>query len=268
MTWLEALILGIIQGLTEFLPVSSSGHIQIAANLFGTSASDNLLFTVLVHAATVISTLIVFRKDITDLLKGLLLFKWNDETKLIAQLLVSMIPVGIVGLFFEHQVESFFEGKIVFVASMLIFTGMLLSATYAYQPKAGRGSINMGKAFVIGIAQAIAVLPGISRSGATIATGLLVGVSKENATRFSFLMVIVPILGASLLKLKEIIVIDVSITQLSPLSMVIGFVSAMVFGILACRWMIEIVKRGKLIYFAIYCFVVGISTIIVQWVMS
>lgn len=262
-TW-EALILGIIQGLTEFLPVSSSGHLQIGAVLLGVQSSENLLFTVIVHGATVLSTLIVFRKDIVDILKGLLKFEMNEETKLVLYIIISMIPVGIVGVFFESQVEAFFDGQVIFVASMLMITGFILLASNYLKSKNKTGEITYTNSFIIGLAQAFAVLPGISRSGSTIATALILGVDKEKATRFSFLMVIPPILGATLLKVKEVVEQPALHTDISSGSLIAGFLAALVFGIIACQWMINIVKKGNLVYFAYYCFVVATLTIIIQ----
>lgn len=205
MNILEAFLLGLVQGLTEFLPVSSSGHIQIGTHLFGISSEENLIFTVLVHGATVLATIIVFRKELKRMLGEVLKFENNDDTRFVINIGISMIPVLIVGLFFKDEVESFFSKQIIFVASMLMITGFLLAATHFLKTFDNTGNVNPLKAFVIGLAQAFAVLPGISRSGATIATAMIMGVEKEQATKFSFLMVIVPILGASLLEVIEII---------------------------------------------------------------
>ena len=264
MSIFEAFVLGVVQGLTEFLPISSSGHIQLGAYFFGIDTSENLLFTVLVHGATVLSTIIVFRSDIAKIIRGVLKFQYNEETKFFLQIIVSMIPVGLVGVFYKDEVESLFDGKIIFVASMLMVTGFLLAATSYVKPDTKTGNITYLKAIIIGIAQAFAVLPGISRSGATIATGLIVGVDKEKATKFSFLMVIPPILGATLLQVIEIIRNPSVTGQTSTAALAVGFVSALVFGIIACRWMISIVKNGKLIYFAWYCFIVASIVLIVQ----
>ncbi len=266
MSLLEALILGIIQGVTEFLPVSSSGHLQIGAAILGIQSSENLLFTIIVHGATVLSTTIVFWKEITLIGKGVLKFKLNEETKLVLYIIISMIPVGIIGVFFESQLEAFFDGQIVFVASMLMLTGFLLLATNFLKAKNTSGALSYTKASIIGIAQAIAVLPGISRSGATIATGLILGVDKEKATRFSFLMVIPPILGATLLKVKELIEAPTLHSQISNAALIVGFIAALTFGIIACRWMINIVKKGSLVYFAYYCFAVSAITLITQFI--
>jgi len=264
MSVFEAFILGMLQGLTEFLPVSSSGHIQLGAHFFGVSTSENLMFTVIVHGATVLSTLIVFWKEILKIIQGLLKFEYNEETKFFLYILVSMIPVAIVGVFFKAEVEELFDGKIVFVASMLMVTGFLLAATNFIKADSKTGQLNYLKAFIIGLAQAFAVIPGISRSGATIATGLIAGVEKEQATRFSFLMVIIPILGASFLQFLDIIK-NPSITgNTSAAALVVGFITALIFGIIACRWMIAIVQKGKLIYFAMYCFIVATFVLVMQ----
>ncbi|GAB3656272.1 undecaprenyl-diphosphate phosphatase [Echinicola sediminis] len=255
MTIIEAIILGIIQGLTEFLPVSSSGHIELGAFLLGVEAGDNLLFTVVVHAATALSTIIVFRKDLMRIILDLVKFQWNGGTKFAAKILVSMIPIGIVGVLFEEQLEALFGGKIVLVGSMLLVTAALLAFSHFAAKR--DGIVTFPKAIIIGIAQTIAILPGMSRSGSTIATALLIGVEKEKATRFSFLMVLIPILGASGIKLLKYIK-DPSIAEgISAVSLTAGFIAAFLAGLAACIWMINIVKRGKLFYFAIYCAIVG-----------
>lgn len=258
MDWLEALILGIIQGLTEFLPVSSSGHLELGKHILGVEFSENLTFTVVVHGATVLSTIIVFWKTIIELFRDLFKFQWNDSTKYIAKIAVSMIPVVIVGLFFKDQVESLFTGNILFVGFMLLLTAGLLAFTYYAKEK--QKDITFKDSFIIGIAQALAVIPGISRSGATIATGLYLGNKKEFIAKFSFLMVLVPIIAANV---KDILDFDIS-TQgnIAVTPLVIGFIAAFITGLLACTWMLKIVKRGKLIYFAAYCFIVGSIAII------
>lgn len=256
---IEAIILGIIQGLTEFLPVSSSGHIELGSYLLNIESQDNLLFSIIVHGATALSTIIVFRKDILEIIVGLLEFKWNESTQFATKIIISMIPVGIVGVLFEEQIESFFTGKIVFVASMLAVTGILLLFTFF--TKAKNNKVDYFRAFVIGIAQAIAIFPGISRSGSTIATALFLGVEKSNAARFSFLMVLPPILGATLLKTLDFIENPTIAEGTSGAALVAGFIAAFLSGLLACQWMIRIVKRGKLIYFAIYCFIVSFGVL-------
>jgi undecaprenyl-diphosphatase len=260
MTIWEALVLGIIQGLTEFLPVSSSGHLEIGNVLLGVQTSENLLFAIVVHAATALSTIIVFRKDITVILVDLLEFKWNESAQFVAKLLLSMIPVGVVGVLFESEIETFFSGNMLLVGSMLLVTATLLFITY--YAKETTGEVSYFKALIIGIAQAFAILPGISRSGSTIATGLLLGVGREKAARFSFLMVLLPILGASLLKLKDYIETPSLGANISSASLVVGFVAAFFAGLVACQWMISLVKRGKLTFFAIYCAVVGLVAIV------
>lgn len=255
MSWIEALILGIVQGLTEFLPVSSSGHLEIGKHLLGVVASDNLTFTVVVHGATVCSTIVVFRNDIMRLLKGLFGFKWNEETQYIFKIAVSMIPIGIVGVFFKDYVEDLFNTDkiILLVGIMLLFTATLLAFTF--YAKSREKEISFKDAFIIGVAQTIAVLPGISRSGSTIATGLLLGNKRESVARFSFLMVLVPILGENVLSLLKD---DFSVSgSISAFPLIVGFIAAFISGLLACKVMINIVKRGKLIYFAIYCAVIG-----------
>jgi undecaprenyl-diphosphatase len=256
----EAIILGLVQGLTEFLPVSSSGHIELGSFLLGTDPADNLLFSILVHGATALSTVVVFRKDILSLLSDLFQFKWNDGTRFIFLIIISMIPVGVVGLLWEKEIEKLFGGDIIFVALMLLVTGTLLLITHFTKNR--EGVVTAPKALVIGIAQAIAILPGISRSGSTIATALYLGVEKSRATRFSFLMVLPPILGATLLKVKDLFEADGSVaTSIETSTLIAGFLAAFVSGLLACQLMIRIVRRGKLIYFAYYCYLVALITI-------
>ena len=262
MSIFEAIILGIVQGLTEFLPVSSSGHIELGKHFLGVETSDNLLFSIIVHGATALSTIIVFRKDIYIIVKDLFAFKWNESTQFSAKILLSMIPVGLVGILFEDKIEVLFSGQITLVASMLLLTGVLLSFTYFAKNPAGK--ISFGKAIIVGLAQAIAILPGISRSGSTIATGLLLGIDKEKITRFSFLMVLPPIIGATLLKVKDFIETPQIAADISAIVLIIGFISAFIAGIMACTWMVNIVKRGKLIYFAFYCLILGTAVLIFQ----
>ncbi|MBC8320607.1 MAG: undecaprenyl-diphosphate phosphatase [Bacteroidetes bacterium] len=253
MNWLEALILGIIQGLTEFLPVSSSGHLEIGKYLMDINAEKSLLFTVVVHGATVMSTIVVFWKDLIVIFKGFFQFKWNEETKFVVKIFLSMIPVLVVGIFFKDSVESFFDGNMVFVGSMLLVTAGLLSFTSF--SKSNKRNVNYVDAIVIGIAQALAVLPGISRSGATISAGILLGNKKESVTRFSFLMVLIPIIGANFVDILGSDMTNNESVGIIPL--IVGFLAAFIAGWAACTWMISIVKRGKLIYFAIYCFILG-----------
>lgn len=256
MTELQAFILGLIQGLTEFLPVSSSGHLEICNSLFGLKG-NNLYFDLMLHVATVLSTMVVFRKEILSLIKGFFKFRLNEETVYVLRIITSMIPVMIIGIFYRKEVEELFTGDLHFVGSMLLITALLLGFTHFY--KKGEGEITFAKSFIIGIAQAIAVLPGISRSGATIATGLLLKTKKENIARFSFLMVLVPILGAGFMHIVDG---DFGETQNIPLlTLAIGFLTAFITGLLACSWMIRIVRQGKLIYFALYCLVIGLIAI-------
>lgn len=260
MEWLEALILGLVQGLTEYLPVSSSGHLTIGSALFGIEGEENLAFTVAVHVATVCSTLVILWKEIDWILKGLFKFEMNPETKYTLNILVSMIPIGIVGVFFKDQVEAIFGSGLLVVGCMLLVTAALLSFSYYAKPRI-KENISMRDAFIIGLAQACAVLPGLSRSGSTIATGLLLGNKKENLAQFSFLMVIPPILGEALLDIMKGLSGEEVMGDISTSSLVVGFLAAFVSGCIACKWMINIVKKGKLIYFAIYCAIVGAITV-------
>ncbi len=264
MEWFEALILGVIQGLTEYLPVSSSGHLAIGANLFGLNGEENLTFTVAVHVATVLSTIVILWKEIVWLFTDLFKFKWNEGTKYIVNIIISMIPVATVGFFFKDKVEAIFGSGLLVVGICLCITALLLAFSYWAKPRQ-RETISPLHAFIIGIAQALAVMPGLSRSGSTIATGLLLGNKKERLAQFSFLMVIPPILGEALLDVKEMAEVGVSqaMAGLPAMSLIVGFLAAFVCGCLACKWMINIVKKGKLIWFALYCAVVGLATIII-----
>ena len=251
MTIVEALILGIVQGLTEFLPVSSSGHIELGKALLGIELEDDLTFTVLVHAATTLSILVVFYKDILSLISGVLKFSWNPETRYVLLLAVSMIPVGLVAVFYKDQIELMFNGQTAFVGAMLLVTSAILFLT-RYAPKEGQ-ELKLKQVILIGLAQAVAVLPGISRSGATIGLALLLGVKREQATRFSFLMVLAPILGYTFLQ-----TLDLLETKVSPdPSLAVGFLAAFLSGLIACKWMINIVRKGKIVYFSIYCLLIG-----------
>ena len=260
MDWLQALVLGIVQGLTEYLPVSSSGHLAIGSYLFGIEGEENLAFTVLVHVATVMSTFVVLWKEIDWILKGLFKFKMNDETKYFLNIVVSMIPIGIVGVFFKDKVEEIFGSGLLIVGCCLLLTAVLLTFSYYAKPRQ-REHISLKDAFIIGLAQACAVLPGLSRSGSTIATGLLLGNKKEKLAQFSFLMVIPPILGEALLDVLKAAKGEEAFGDISVLPLVVGFIAAFVSGCLACKWMINIVKKGKLIYFGIYCAIAGAVTI-------
>lgn len=253
--------MGLLQGLTEYLPVSSSGHLAIGSHLFGINGEENLAFTVAVHVATVLSTFVVLWSEIAWILKGLFKFELNDETRYTLNIIVSMIPVGIVGVFFKDTVEDIFGSGLLIVGIMLLVTAALLAFSYYAKPRQ-KEQIGLRDAFVIGIAQALAVLPGLSRSGSTIATGLLLGNKKERLAQFSFLMVIPPILGEALLDVIKAAKGEEAFGGIDTLPLVVGFIAAFVSGCLACKWMINIVKKGKLIYFGIYCAVVGVVTII------
>ena len=261
MNTLEALVLGLGQGFTEYLPVSSSGHLTIGSALFGINGADNLTFTIMVHVATVLSTLVILWREIDWILKGLFKFQMNDETKYALNILVSMIPVGIVGVFFKDKVEAVFGSGLLIVGIMLLVTALLLTFSYYAKPRQ-RENISLWHAFLIGVGQALAVLPGLSRSGTTIATGLLLGNKKEKMAQFSFLMVIPPILGEALLDLLKGLKGEEALGGIDTWPMVVGFVAAFVSGCIACKWMINVVKRGKLIYFGIYCAIAGVLTII------
>lgn len=254
MSFFEAIILGIIQGITEFLPVSSSGHLELGKVLLGVESERSLIFTIVVHGATVLSTIVVFRKDIADLIRGLLLFQWNQETRYVSLILLSMLPVAVVALFFKDDLELLFSGNLILVGSMLFITASLLLITRFFKP--GENGISWADSLIIGVAQAIAVIPGISRSGATIATGLLLGKERDAVTRFSFLMVLIPIIGQNILSAFTGEIggdqADVSLPAL-----ISGFATAFIAGYFACRWMINIVKKGNLIWFSIYCFIIG-----------
>ena len=289
MDWIEALILGIVQGLTEYLPVSSSGHLAIGQALFGMQdGEENLMFTVSVHVATILSTLVVLWKEISWIVKGVFKFgmkaaskreqnqvglssaeceqarpKVNAETKYFLNIVVSMIPVGIVGVFFKDQVEEIFGSGLLIVGCCLLLTAALLIFSYYARPRQ-KEHISWKDAFVIGIAQACAVLPGLSRSGSTIATGLMLGNKKEKLAQFSFLMVIPPILGEALLDVMKAMKGEAVMGSIGTVPLLVGFVAAFISGCLACKWMIDIVKRGKLIYFGIYCAIIGVVTILLS----
>lgn len=257
MNWFEAMVLGLIQGLTEFLPVSSSGHLEIAKSLFGINPESSFYFTIAVHGATVLSTLLVFWNEIIRLTKGALRFKMNEETSYVLKLIVSMIPVGIAGILLKNPIEKMFSGNIVFVGLMLLVTAALLGMAHFLKKK--DRNIGYIDALIIGIAQAIAVIPGISRSGATISTALMIGNKKEEIAKFSFLMVLIPVIGANLL---EIFSGEVTTGTTGVGIIIIGFITAFVSGCMACRWMIELVKRSKLIWFSIYCTIVGLLSVL------
>jgi undecaprenyl-diphosphatase len=270
MSWLEALILGIVQGLTEFLPVSSSGHLTILSNLFGLEGESNLTMIVALHVATVLSTLTILWKEIVWIFKDLFSKQsWksyaglNDGTKYAINILISMIPVAIVGFCFKDTVEEIFGSGLLIVGIMLLVTAALLAFSYFAKPRQ-REEISPLHAFIIGIGQAVAVMPGLSRSGTTIATGLLLGNKKEKIAQFSFLMVIPPVLGEALLDTLDIAEqgFSTAMNGISVGALVVGFLAAFITGCMACKWMINIVKKGKLIWFAVYCVIIGILAII------
>ena len=264
MDWLQALILGLVQGLTEFLPVSSSGHLAIGREILGVQASEDLVFEVTVHAATVLATIIVFRKQIGRLLAGLFKFKYNDETDYILKICVSMIPVFVVGVFFKGYVEALFSslyvvgGALLLTAALLFFSDRKSQAPASSLP-APRSGISWWQALVIGLGQAVAVIPGLSRSGTTISTGLLSGVRREDVAQFSFLMVIVPILGEAFL---DVVGGDMASSTIGFLPLAVGFVAAFLSGLFACKVMIALVKKAKLKWFALYCLLAGATTLI------
>lgn len=255
----ESIVLGAVQGLTEFLPVSSSGHLQLAKELLGVELEENLTFDVVLHAATVLSTIVVLWSDIAGLFRGLFTRGMNDEKSYIVKLIISMIPIGIVGFMFKDKIDAILASNyvMVVVGAMLLLTALLLAFAYYAKPRQ-KDAISYRDAFIIGVAQAVAAMPGLSRSGSTIATGLLLGNRKEVVATFSFLMVLAPIMGETLLNVLDG---GLVISGVSTAALVAGFVSAFVVGCLACRFMIDIVKRGKLIWFAVYCAVVGVIAI-------
>lgn len=261
MNWIEALILGLIQGFTEYLPVSSSGHLAIGSALFGIDGEENLTFTVMVHIATVLSTMVILWGEIMWILKGLCKLQVNRELNYTINILISMIPIGIVGVFFKDYVENIFGSGLTIVGCMLLLTACLLAFSYYARPRI-KETISKKDAFIIGLAQACAIMPGLSRSGSTIATGLLLGNKKEKLAQFSFLMVIPPILGEALLDVLKAMRGDAMVESIPTLSLIVGFLAAFISGCIACKWMINIVKKGKLIYFAIYCAILGIVTLV------
>lgn len=266
MEWFEAIILGLVQGLTEFLPVSSSGHLEIGKVLLGVEATDDLMFTTMVHAATVLSTIVVFRKQILDLFKGLFKFKYNDQTDYVFKIALSCVPIMIVGLFFKEDVEALF-GSIKVVGFALLLTSALLffSDLASRRDKVtnpaseSRNGISYWQAFVVGLGQALAVIPGLSRSGTTISTGLICGVRRDVMAQFSFLMVLVPILGESFL---DLVGGEFSASSVGALPLALGFLSAFVSGLFACKVMIALVKKAKLSWFAIYCLIAAAAIFI------
>lgn len=258
MNWIEAIFLGLIQGLTEFLPVSSSGHLEIGKALFGIDASENFYFSLAVHGATVTSTLLVFRKEILRLLKGAFTFRKNEETLYVIKLVVSMIPVGIIGIVFYEDIKSIYNGNMMLVGFMLLFTAIFLFTANFIRKKERK--IGYFDSLIIGLAQVLAVVPGISRSGITIATGMIIGNRRDELAKFSFLMVLVPVIGANLL---EILKGETTGAGTSAGLIIAGSVTAFFAGYIACRWMISLVKKSKLIWFAVYCTIIGLLTIFI-----
>jgi undecaprenyl-diphosphatase len=257
LNWIESIILGIVQGLTEFLPVSSSGHLELAKAIFGNVENEGMLMTVVLHFATALSTVVVFRKDVFIILKGLFSFKWNEETKFSLKIIISMIPAIYVGLRYDDLIETFFNGQILFVGTMLLVTGGILFL--ADRSVNTKKPVSFKFSIIIGISQAIAILPGISRSGATIATSVLLGVDRSKAARFSFLMVVPLIFGKIA---KDIVSDDFMTSSINIGELSVGFIAAFFTGLFACKLMISLVKKSKLVYFSVYCFVIGIVAII------
>ena len=253
---LQALIFGLVQGLTEFLPISSSGHLEILKYFFGDAGSD-FIFTVVVHAATVLSIIVVFWNDIIQLFRGVFKFKMNTETDYVLKIVVSMIPAAIVGLTLNNFIEGFFNGNMVFIGSMLVLTALFLAVSHFVRK--GTKPVTYKGAFFMGLAQALAVLPGLSRSGTTIATGLMLGHKKEEITKFSFLMVIIPVIGGTFMEMLS----SKNMTgDIKAIPLTIAFATAFISGFAACKWMVNIVKKGNLYWFAIYCSLVGASLIL------
>jgi len=257
MNLFEAMILGLIQGLTEFLPVSSSGHLELGKYLFGIDHESNFYFSIAVHGATVLSTIVVLWKEIKDLFKGFFKFRMNEETSYILKILVSMIPVGFTGLFMEEIAGKFFAGNMISLGIEFMITAVFLLLALVIKPK--ERQIGFLDSLIIGIAQAIAVLPGISRSGATIATGIMLGNKKSDIAKFSFLMVLIPVIGANLLELKTG---NMPTEGASLFVILIGFFVAFISGYLACKWMINLVRKGNLLWFAVYCILVAVFSIL------
>ena len=256
---IEAIILGIIQGLTEFLPVSSSGHLELVKAILGDTSvpEESMTLTVVLHFATALSTVVIFRQEVGEILKGLFQFKWNEQTKFSAKIVLSMIPAVIIGLLFEDQLKSLFDGNVLFVGLMLLITAILL--LLADKAKNTNKDVSFTNSIIIGISQAIAMLPGISRSGATISTSVLLGIDRTKAAKFSFLMVVPLIFGKIA---KDILGGDINFQSSEIIPMSAGFIAAFVAGLLACQWMIALVKRSKLSYFSIYCAIVGVIAIV------
>ena len=273
MDWLDTLILGIVQGLTEYLPVSSSGHLEISRQILGQDLDGGaaMELDLMLHVATVLSTIVVLWHEFWPLVKSFFTFKRDNNFYYVCKILVSCIPVGIVGVLLEKQIEKFFEGNLVIVGICLLVTAALLCFAYFTRtrealrhPSGPQGrDITWLDAFIIGCGQAIAVLPGLSRSGTTIATGILLGDNREKVAQFSFLMVIIPILGKGLLDLKDMLMPDpatageAAAAAVDPVALLVGFLASFIVGCLACKWMLSIVKKGKLVWFAVYCVLAG-----------
>lgn len=259
MSIIEAIVLGVVQGLTEFLPVSSSGHLQIAKALLGVEIEENLVFDVTLHAATVLSTIVIFWGEIKRLLTGIISRHFNEEQAYVLKLIISMIPIGIVGFAFKDYINAMLDSPyiLVIVGIMLLFTAALLSFAYYARPRQ-KETISYRDAFIIGLSQALAAMPGLSRSGTTIATGILLGNKKSAVAQFSFLMVLAPILGEMLL---EVVSGEMVFSSIGTLPLVCGFLASFIVGCLACKFMIGIVNKGKLIWFAVYCALAGIVAI-------
>jgi undecaprenyl-diphosphatase len=254
----EAIILGIIQGLTEFLPVSSSGHLELGKAILGDNSlpEESLLFTVVLHFATALSTVVIFRKEILEIIKGLFQFQWNEEAQFSVKIIISMMPAAIVGVLFNDQIEALFSKQILLVGAMLLITGVLLF--FADKAKRTDKPVSFSNALLIGIAQAIAILPGISRSGATISTSVLLGVDREKAARFSFLMVVPLIFGKIA---KDLLDGGMSSSSSDIMPLIVGAIAAFTAGLVACKWMIALVKKSQLKYFSYYCFAAGIAAV-------
>jgi len=267
---IEAIILGIVQGLSEFLPISSSGHLLIGQHLLNQDMEGSVLFIITVHAATALSTIVVYRKDLAKIFRDLLTFRWNDSFNFSLFILISMVPAAIVGFTMEDMIDGFMTNpanafaQLVLVGGALFFTAFVLFISEKVRVQ--KGILNYWKSFVIGIAQAIAITPGISRSGSTIATSILLGVNKKKAARFSFLMALPVIIGAMLKKILDLNSGNTSISSDEGLSLLFGFIAAFVAGVFACSWMIKIVRKAKLRYFAYYCVLAGVGAIILAFV--
>ena len=257
MNWLEAIVLGLIQGFTEFLPVSSSGHLELGKYLFGIEPEANFYFSIAVHGATVLSTILVLWKEIANLTKGLFKFSWNEETSYVAKIIVSMVPTAFAGFFLKEIAENYFTGNMISLGIQFIISALLLLLTLVIKPK--ERPISFMDSFIIGLAQAFAILPAVSRSGATIATGMMLGNKKSEIAKFSFLMVLVPVIGANLVEMRSG---EFTTEGTSFMVILAGFITAFISGYFACKWMINLVKKGNLTWFAIYCIIVGIFSIL------